>query len=122
MSLGFTQSELGSQGKALSKQVLCSELDFKRIPLGTSLVVQGLGLRLLMQGGRLDPWLGSLSPTCLIAIQQKQYCNKFNKDFKKVHIKNKTKKHNTQTLKNKSKNPSGSCTGAPGKPGKMETG
>ena len=58
-SSAFTQSELGSQWKALSKQVLCSELNFKRILLGTSLVVQGLGLPLPVQGGSLDPWLGS---------------------------------------------------------------
>ena len=44
---------------------------------------------------RFNLWWGIYDPTCLSAkkkkknhnINQKQYCNKFNKDFKMVHIK-----------------------------------
>ena len=50
-----------------------------------SWMVQWLRLHLPMQGCRFNPWLGSYDPTCLLAkkqtIKQKQYCNKFNKDF-----------------------------------------
>ena len=56
---------------------------------GTSLSVQWLGFCLLMQRGwgqgcGFIPWLGSCDPTCLVikTPEQKQYCNKFNEDFK----------------------------------------
>ena len=52
-------------------------------------VVQWLRLCLPMQGVRVWSLLGKLDPTCLGAkikkkqdIKQKDYCNKFNKDFK----------------------------------------
>ena len=45
----------------------------------------------------LNPWLGSYETTCLAAKkpernQQKQYCNKFNKDFKNGPHERKSKK------------------------------
>ena len=54
--------------------------------LGTSLVVQWLKLHLSMQGGEGSiPGQGVKIPHALGPknqnIKQKQYCNKFNKDF-----------------------------------------
>ena len=54
---------------------------------GTSLEGQWLRLLLPIQGYWFDPWLEREDPTCLVARkpehkQQKQYCNKFNKDLK----------------------------------------
>ena len=51
---------------------------------GTSLVIQWLRPHLPMQGVPVQ-FLGELRSTCLMAkkdIKQKQYCSKFNKDFK----------------------------------------
>ena len=38
-----------------------NEID--KITLGTSLVVQWLGVHLLVQGTQFDPWSGNLDPT-----------------------------------------------------------
>ena len=64
--------------------------DLKISALGPSLEVQCLRLHLLMPGVQIwslvNPWSGSEDPTCLAAkkqnIKQRQYHNKFNKDFK----------------------------------------
>ena len=53
---------------------------------GTSLVVHWLRLCLPMQGARLNPSQGARIPHALRpkskSMKQKQYCNKFNEDFK----------------------------------------
>ena len=59
---------------------------------GTSLAVQQLGLCLPMQGMWIQSLVGKLRSHMPIGKtpaykQQKQYCNKFNKDFKMAHIK-----------------------------------
>ena len=65
---------------------------------GTFPAAQGLDFTFQYRGCGLDPWWGSQDPTCLLATkpehkQQKQYCNKFNKDFKSgPHQKNLKKK------------------------------
>ena len=52
---------------------------------GTSLVVQWLRLRLPIQGVQVRSLVGNLRshmPRSQKTKKQKQYCNKFNKDFK----------------------------------------
>jgi len=51
---------------------------------GTSLVVQWLRLHLAMQGVWVRPLVSKLRPhiPCGQKRKQKQYCNKFSKDFK----------------------------------------
>ena len=58
-----------------------------KVNSGTSLVVHQLRPRLPMQAVQFHLWSGSQGPTWLAAEEpkhkkQKQYCNKFNKDFK----------------------------------------
>ena len=57
----------------------------QRTAQGTSLAVQWLvKIAFQCRGFRLDPWSGTYNPTCLRAKRknkQKQYCNKFNKEF-----------------------------------------
>ena len=70
---------------------------------GTSLVVQWLRLHLPMQGVRdhsLVRELRSHMPHRQKAkkYKQKQYCNKFNRDFKMVHIKKKILKKYTYII------------------------
>ena len=50
--------------------------------MGTSLVIQWLGLQLPIQGAQFQSLFED--PTCLMTNKpkQKQYCEKFNKDFK----------------------------------------
>ena len=73
--------------------ILLHEAFTYKCVLGTSLVVQWLRLRLLMQGVRVRSLVGELRSHMPCSqknqnIKQKQYCHKFNKDFKKmVHIK-----------------------------------
>ena len=64
-------------------QIICGS---KSIQVGTSLAVQLLRLRFPMAGGEsLIPHWGPKIPSALWPknqnIKQKQYCNKFNKDF-----------------------------------------
>ena len=65
---------------------------------GTFLAVQWLRLPLPMQGVQIDPCSGAkiphASPPKDQNRKQKKHCNKFNKDFKMVHIKNIFKKKN----------------------------
>ena len=74
---------------------------------GTFPVVQGLDFTFQCRGCRLDPWWGSQDPTCLLARkpehkQQKQNCNKFNKDFKSgPHQKKILKQTNKKTYEHK---------------------
>ena len=67
----------------------------------TSLVVQLL--RLSSSAGRVGSIPGQIANALWPKtqnIKQKQYCNKFNKDFKKLHIKKK-KKRDTQRTQRK---------------------
>ena len=60
----------------------------------TSLVVQLL--RLSSSAGRVGSIPGQIANALWPKnqnIKQKQYCNKFNKDFKKLHIKKKKETH-----------------------------
>ena len=64
----------------------------KQMLEGISLAVQWLRLRLSMQGVQIRSLVGELRSHMPPGqknknIKQKQYCSKFNKDFKKVHIK-----------------------------------
>ena len=66
-----------------------------------SLVVQWLRLTFQCRGCGFYPCSGSYNPTCFVAkkkktqnIKQKQYCNKFNKDFKNGPHSKKRKKIN----------------------------
>ena len=64
--------------------------------LGTSLVVQWLRFHLPMQGVRVPSWeLRSHMPRGQ-KPKQKQYCNKFNKDFK--NFKKRKKAQNKRTI------------------------
>ena len=79
--------------------------EFDKMPMcGTFPAVQGLDFTFQCRGCRLDPWLGSQDPTCLLARkpehkQQKQNCNKFNKDFESgPHQKNLKTNKQTKNL------------------------
>ena len=67
-------------------QIICGS---KSIKVGTSLAVQLLRLRLPMAEGEssISHWGPKIPPALWPKsqnIKQKQYCNKFNKDFKKA--------------------------------------
>ena len=67
------------------------------------MAVQGLRIRLPTQGGAGSiPGQGAkithASQPKTQNIKQKQYCNKFNKDFKKVHIKKKKNLKNNKVV------------------------
>ena len=70
------------------------QFSFKLVETG--LVVQWLRLCLTMQGMRVWSLAGDLRSHMprgqKTKTKQKQYCNKFNKDFKMVHIKKKSEK------------------------------
>ena len=64
----------------------CNQIRFNMQNIQTGTFCQSSGQDFTFQCRRymFDPWLGSLNPTCLTVkiIKQKQYCNKFNIEFK----------------------------------------
>ena len=74
--------------KSLCLMASCLMRKYPGVVTGTSLAVQWLKTSPSNAGVWVDPSSGSENPTCLSAKKpkhkkQKQYCNKFNIDFRK---------------------------------------
>ena len=71
-------------------EIFHTSLDIYKSILGTFLVDQWLRLCLPTQGVHVQLLVREQDPTCLFAkkqnMKQKQYCNKFNKDFKCIQF------------------------------------